>query len=298
MSTLELKGSRKTGHVSLCRRHHDLGGTDYEYVGSLPDESADALRRGGSIRVHLREEAGPDQAHWVLDVIHEERTLPGTLLSDDRLDVLTFERDRIPVEIEEAELAFRKRALMRAQAELSQAEDLVGSLKNKIIEISREILTMTSQTTIEQLVTADGKYELTWTPEGPGHVRRHGEPWRDLGPGSLPLLLAAELKNLRAQISEAGGDPMIPGEPPAHYGPQRDMLRLTLQDGAELVQDAQGRVSATMGNITLSGLTGDKLTLSLAYEIEGARAALSALAPDIAHTATSAEADPDDMPGL
>ena len=78
MSTLELRGSRKAGHTTLSRRHHDLGGTDHDYVGSLPDESADALRHGGSIRIRLREEAGPNEAPWLLEVIREGRALPGS----------------------------------------------------------------------------------------------------------------------------------------------------------------------------------------------------------------------------
>lgn len=136
MSELELRGSRRAGHTTLCRRRHDLGGTDREYVGSLPDESARALRDGGALRVRLREEAAPGQAHWVLEVLHEGRVLPGTLLCDDRLAVLTAEPDRVPVLIEEGELAHRKRALMRARAELSAAQERVRTLTAEVAEIA------------------------------------------------------------------------------------------------------------------------------------------------------------------
>ena len=280
MSTLELRGSRRAGFTTLCRRHHDLGGTDYEYVGSLPDVSANAIRDGAELRVRLREEAAPTEAPWSLEVLHEGRILPGTLLSDDRLAVLTAEPDRIPLLIEEGELAHRKRALMRAREDLTDAEARVIDLKAKIIEIEQEIRGMTGLSEANRLTTADGKYELSWRTDGPGRVRRHGEPWRDLGPGSLPIRLAEELSDLRDRITAAGGDPLEPGEPPAHYGPDRDLLRLDLPGGWELVQDAQGRVSAKIGDIEVSGLAGDKLTLTLAYEVEGARAALAALPPD------------------
>ena len=68
MSTLEFRGSRKPGHQTLCRRHHGLGGVDYEYVAPLPDRAVQALREGGALHLHLREDAGPDQACWRLDV--------------------------------------------------------------------------------------------------------------------------------------------------------------------------------------------------------------------------------------
>lgn len=287
MSTLELRGSRKSGHTTLSRRHHDLSGTDYEYVGSLPDESADALRHGGSIQVSLREEAGPNEAPWILEVIREGHTLPGTLLSDERLSILTAERDRIPVTIEGGELAHRKRALMRTREDLAGAETRVTDLRAKIIGIEQEIREMTGLSEENRLTTADGKYELSWQTDGPGRVKRHEEPWRELGPGSLPIRLAEELSDLRGRITAAGGDPLEPGDPPAHYGPDRDLLRLDLPGGWELVQDAQGRVSAKFGDVEVSGLAGDKLTLALAYEVEGARAALAALSPDPADPGTS-----------
>lgn len=280
MSTLELRGSRNSGHTTLSRRHHDLSGTDYAYIGSLPDESANALRHGGSIQVRLREEAGPNEAPWVLEVIREGQTLPGTRLSDDRLAILTAERDRIPVKIEGGELAHRKRALMRTREELAGAETRVTDLKAKVLGMEQEIREMTGLSEENRLTTADGKYELSWQTDGPGRVKRHEEPWRELGPGSLPIRLAEELSDLRGRITAAGGDPLEPGEPPAHYGPDRDLLRLNLPGGWELVQDAQGHVSAKVGNVKVSGLAGDKLTLALAYEVEGARAALSALSPD------------------
>lgn len=153
---------------------------------------------------------------------------------------------------------------------------------------------MTSDQTLLRLATTDGKYEVVANLNGEAYATRYGERWRDLRDAPLTVALAQELNGARAAISALGGDPLEPGETPSSYGSERDMLRLSLKDGSEVVQDAQGKFKATIGGEPVAGLTGDKLTLSLAYELEGARAALARLAPDPSPEPT----EPDEPPGL
>jgi hypothetical protein len=125
----------------------------------------------------------------------------------------------------------------------------------------------------------DGKYEVVRTAAGEAYANRHGERWRDLHDAPLILRLAREVHDAREAIAERGGDPMTPGETPAFYGRERDMLRLTLNDDTEIVQTAEGRVRATRNGEPVDIEVGDKLLLGLAYELEGARASLAVLEP-------------------
>lgn len=279
MSTLELRGARKPGYRSLCRRHHDLGGVDYEYVAMLPDRTAQALLDGGTLRVRLREDARPDQACWRLDVLLNGEVFEGTFLSDDGFRLLTERDDRFPVRIEGGELTLRKHDLIMARHALERAEAAVHAARDRVSTLALEVLGKTGAETELRLATGDGKYEVVLSGGG-AYATRHGERWRDLTSAPLTVALARELNGCRDAITALGGDPLAPGRTPAHYGAERDLLRLTLTDGSELVQDAEGRFTATRDGVELPGLTGDKLTLTLAYELEGARAALAQLRPD------------------
>ena len=282
MSTLELRGARRPGYRNLCRRHHDLGGMVDIHITSLPDQTAQALLDGGTLRVRLRGDAQPDQACWRLDVLLNDEVFEGSFLSDDGFNTLTEEDDRFPVRIEGGELTLRKHALLLARHALERAETAVHKARDRVSTLALEVLGMTDTDADIRLATADGKYEVIVTG-AEAYATRHGERWRDLTDAPLTLALARELKGCRDAITALGGDPLAPGRTPAHYGAARDLLRLTLTDGSEIVQDAEGRVTATRDGAEVPGLTGDKLTLTLAYEIEGSRAALAQLelpAPD------------------
>jgi len=277
MSTLEFRGSRKTGYQILCRRHHGPCGVDYEYIGSLPDRTAKALRDGGALRLRLREDANPDQACWRLDVTLKGEVFEGLFLSNGGYGVLMQQEDSIPVHIEGGELTLRKHEMVFARHALEHAEAVARTARARVNTLEQELITMTSDQTLLRLATADGKYEVVRTAEGGAYATRHGERWRDLTDAPLTLAIAQELNDARKAISALGGDPLKPGETPSSYGEARDMLRLTLNDGSEIVQDAQGRFSGTRGGVPVTGLTGDNLTLSLSYELEGARVALDTI---------------------
>lgn len=297
MSTLELRGARKPGYRSLCRRHHDLGGVDYAYIASLPDRTAQALLDGGTLRVCLREDAKPDQACWRLDVLLNGEVFDGTFLSEDGFNALTEEDDRFPVRVEGGELTLRKHALLLARHALERAEAAVHKARDRVSTLALEVLGMTGAEADFRLATADGKYEVIVTG-AEAYATRHGERWRDLTDAPLTLALARELKRCRDAITALGGDPLTPGRTPDHYGAERDLLRLTLTDGSELVQDAEGRFTATRDGSEVPGLTGDKLTLTLAYELEGARAALAQLVPGLTTAPTPELTDREETPGF
>ena len=124
-----------------------------------------------------------------------------------------------------------------------------------------------------------GKYEVVRTAAGEIFANRHGERWRELLDEPVIVRLATEVHEARQQITERGGNPLEGGEAPASYGPDKDMLRITLNDGTEIVQTAEGRVHGSRNGSSVEISVGDKLLLSLAYELEGARAALALLEP-------------------
>jgi hypothetical protein len=298
MSTLELRGARKAGYRTLCRRHHSLGGVDYEHITSLPDRTAQALLDGGTLRVQLREDARPDQACWRLDVTLRGEVFEGAYLSNDGFGVLTYEEDMFPVHIVGGELTLRKHELLLARHALERAEAAVHTARDRVSTLALGIIEMTRENNGLRLATADGKYEVVETTTGEAYATRYGERWRDLKDAPLTVALARDLQATRDAIAGLGGDPLAQGETPSSYGGERDMLRLSLKDGSEVVQDAQGRFTATIGGEPVAGLTGDKLTLSIAYELEGARAALGALAPQRAQPDPSEVSVFDDTPGL
>jgi hypothetical protein len=271
---------------------------DYEYIASLPDRTVQALRDGGTLRVQLREDAQPDQACWRLDVTLRGEVFEGAYLSNNGFAVLMDEEDMFPVHLVGGELTLRKHELLLARHALELAEAAVETARDRIKTLESGIIDMTREHNGLRLATADGKYEVVLTGSGDAYATRHGERWRDLKEAPLTLSLARELQGTRGAIADLGGDPLAQGEPPSSYGSERDMLRLSLKDGSEVVQDAKGRFMATFGGEPVSGLTGDKLTLSLAYELEGARAALTALAPQPTLNDPSEVSVSDETPGL
>jgi len=142
MSTLELRGARKPGYRSLCRRHHNLGGVDYEHIAGLPDRTAQALLDGGTIRVRLREDAKPDQASWRLDVLLNGEVHEGAFLSNDGFGVLIAEEDRFPVNIEGGALTLRKHELLLARHALERAEAAVHTARDRVSKLALEVLEM------------------------------------------------------------------------------------------------------------------------------------------------------------
>lgn len=298
MSTLEFRGARKPGYLTLCRRHHQMGGVDYDYIAPLPERTVQALRDGGTLRVQLREDAKPDQACWRLDVTLKGEVFEGTFLSNDGFGTLMYEEDMFPVHIVGGELTLRKHELLLARHALERAEAAARTARGRVNTLAQGIIEMTRENNGLRLATADGKYEVVETTTGEAYATRYGERWRDLKDAPLTLALARELQGTRDAIAGLGGDPLVQGETPSSYGSERDMLRLSLKDGSEVVQDAQARFKATIGGEPVAGLTGDKLTLSLAYELEGARAALGALAPQLTQPDPSEVYVSDDTPGL
>lgn len=272
-SELVFHGSQRPGTQCLMRRHASLGGTDFEYVGSLPDAAVDALRSGGALWVRLREDAQPGQAYWSLDVVKDGQRFQGTLLSDDRLNILMRRRDRFAVHIEGGDLTWLKHDLLVARAELEQAESLVAMRKREIDRINAEISENLAAVPL-RVVVDDGRYEVVRNPDGSGFATHYGARWRELEAGSLALRLAEALAKVREEIVAKGGDPLAHGPTPASYGPQRDLLRIALEDGTVLVQTAEGTVTGSRNGKPEPDLVGDKLVLNLAYDLEGARAAL------------------------
>lgn len=144
MSSLIFRGSRKPGFRTICRRHHDLGGTDYEYIASIPDEAAQALENGGTLSVRLREDAQPDQARWRLDVVLDGEVHAGCFLSSGSLGILTAEPDNyIAVVIEGGELTHRKYSLLVAREELVKAETKVRAAQELVQGLEQQIREMT-----------------------------------------------------------------------------------------------------------------------------------------------------------
>lgn len=113
--------------------------------------------------------------------------------------------------------------------------------------------------------------------DGDTYANRHGERWRELADEPLTILLAEELFRTHTKIAALGADPLEPGNAPAFYGEDRDLLRLPLKDGTEIVQGADGEVHATLDDAPVRVSVGDKMFLGLAYELEGAQAALNEL---------------------
>ncbi len=299
MTALEFIGSRKPGHTSLYRRNSS--GPRFTFIASLPNKTVEAVRLGGTLLIRLDESAKKNQNPWTLDVILNNKTYKGTSLSHSELQSLTWADDVIPVRIEGGQITLRKYDLLLARYALEQARAAVKRGEKRVSALETEIVEMSRPKEI-RIGTADEKYEVVLIENGKGgldaYATRNGERWRDLTEAPLTVALARELKGCRDAITALGGDPLTPGRTPDHYGAERDLLRLTLTDGSELVQDAEGRFTATRDGSEVPGLTGDKLTLTLAYELEGARAALAQLVPGLTTAPTPELTDREETPGF
>lgn len=290
MRKLEFIGSRAPGHTSLFRRN--ASGPRFTFIASLPNRTVEAVQQGGILRVRLDESAKRNQNPWMLDVVLNKKTYKGASLSHSELATLIEEDDQLPVRIEGGQLTMRKHALLLARHALERAEAAVKAARDRVSARTMEVIGVTEETAELRLTTADEKYEVILTREE-AYATRYGERWRDLADAPLTLALARELKGCRDAITALGGDPLTPGRTPTHYGPARDLLRLNLADGSDLVQDAEGRFSANRDGVEVPGLAGDKLTLTLAYELEGARAALAQLRPDTTPEPTGPDETPE-----
>lgn len=140
MSELYFRGSRRPGTKCLCRRHHDLGGTDYEYIASLPNEAVTALEHwGAEIRLRLRDDFEEGKAPWILDVRQGEKFLGGCYISDDAMNVLLAEPDKIRVAIEDEEITLAKRDLQIARVDLLEKQRLLEQAEEKVAHLEAHV---------------------------------------------------------------------------------------------------------------------------------------------------------------
>lgn len=139
MSSLELKARHGDDRRVLFRRHHDASGVGWVRIARLPEEAADAILRGGMLRVTLREDAGPEQAPWILSVSLDGKDIHASFLDDFRLDTLIECDDAIKVEVVGGDLAFRKRELMRLRHELEDIEAKAERIRARIRDVEAGI---------------------------------------------------------------------------------------------------------------------------------------------------------------
>lgn len=290
MSHLELKGSRKAGHTTLSRRYHDPGGVQRLYICSLPDQTAQALRDGGTITIRLHQDAKPDQACWGLDVILNGETFKGPeYLSNDGFDLLLEAKDRFPVEIQGGELTMKKHKLILARHDLQRAEAAVEAALGKVSDIALEVRAMSELHPKLTLKTGDGKYGIVMQANGEAYATRYEKVWRDLTNSPLITALTRELHAAREKIIAQGKDSLGAPELPESYGEEKHLLHLSLDEGFEIIQDSKGIFFATRDGVEIDGLSGDKLAVTLAYELEEARAILS-IDADLAAMPAASEA--------
>lgn len=108
MSSLVFRGPADGTKMSLARRYHDAGGTDYIRIGALPESAREAIRQGGEIRIALREEVGPDIAPWIMSVEHNGESFPCCYITDSALSVLREQEDWIPVVVEDEQVTLNR----------------------------------------------------------------------------------------------------------------------------------------------------------------------------------------------
>lgn len=270
MSTLCFKGSRRSGTRVLCRRHHDLSGVDYEYIGSLPDLAVDALEAGqAEIRVQLRDDFEEGKPAWRVDVLQGGNSLGGCYLSDDTKEILLREQDRIPVFVENEEIALATRDLQIARSDLKEKERMVeqAQARVEVLEARLAAMSLGKDALVGIDIAVDDRYRILSTPTGGVRVLRYGEDWRDIGPDSPEISLIRKLSDLTRVSYDLGINTKAYVDVPSGYGlNEEDILRIEL-DGGELRQTSGGRVLLTLDGRERD-ITGDKFVLSIGYQIE------------------------------
>lgn len=280
MSTLYFRGTREEGKINLCRRHHDLGGTDYEYIASIPREAKAALEMGGSIQIRLRDNIKGEQAPWSMSVRHNDTTIPVCFLGDDRLSILLAEKDRIPVEIEDEKLSFAKRDLYKAEMRAEEAQKAYAAAIGEVTRLEEWVQDLSRNTGL-QVATDDGKYTVVMNANDEPQALRYGETWRSLIGEEHVLTLASDLQSARKTLEDLGEDPKgsdgadIIGEKYSNG----DVMRVALSDGTTIVQDARFNLRLQSPDGSEKTLIGDNLVLRLAYDLEEAKIRIARLQP-------------------
>lgn len=139
MSSLVFRGPADGSKMSLARRYHDAGGTDYIHIGALPEDAREAIRQGGEIHIALREEVHPDIAPWIMSVRHNGETFPCCYVSDAALSVLREKEDWIPVLVEDEKVTLVRRQLQLAQIEAERAKHAYASALQHVDRLARAV---------------------------------------------------------------------------------------------------------------------------------------------------------------
>lgn len=277
MSSLVFRGPADGTKMSLARRYHDAGGTDYIRIGALPESARDAIRQGGEIRIALREEVGPDIAPWIMSVEHNGESFPCCYITDSALSVLREQEDWIPVVVEDEPVTLARRKLQLAQIEAGRAKDAYAAALQEVDRLERQIQTIAPGSSTLRVTTSDGKYTVLAHPDDGAQALRQGEPWRDLNDDDFILTLAADLQAARREAEELGIDPCQGLPEDVLRGSEvegSDLLRVSLSCGAVFIQSQTGATRLEREGEAPLDMTGDNLALGLAYDLEEVRTLL------------------------
>jgi len=125
---------------SLSLRSHDLGGTDYSHLATLTIEQGISLAMGerainwhfnpphhreqqaGKLLIKLREDAGPDQALWSLQIVKGETSEHACFINSGHADTLLFELGKDVFEDCDASWEKHRRMCVRFKIDRLRAE--------------------------------------------------------------------------------------------------------------------------------------------------------------------------------